>query len=124
MDNLIIPLMVISKLQPSQRAAVAEQLLPVALPGPSSQRLAVAAITAEQQVKRQTLVERNMVEEAVNAAHIPNAEALASSCPELHRAFTRLPPDLQTQIFSSNAGKSGPTKATPAKPRLAHPSKS
>jgi hypothetical protein len=116
----IIPLLVIDKVPRSQRAAVAEQLLPVALPGSSSQRLAIAAITAEQQVKRQTLVERNMVEEAVKAAAIPNADELAKRCPEIHRAFTRLPPELQAQIFDSNAGKTTGLKPTP-KPRLAHP---
>lgn len=120
----IIPLLVIDRVPRSQRAAIAEQLLPVALPGPSSQRLAVAAITAEQQARRQTLVERNMVEEAVKAAEIPNASELAKRCPELHRAFTRLPPDLQAQIFDSNAGKPALAKATAGKPRLAHPSKS
>lgn len=120
----IIPLLVIDKVPRSQRAAVAEQLLPVALPGSSSQRLAVAAITAEQQVKRQTTAERNMVEEAVKAAGIESATELASSCPELHRAFTRLPPELQAQIFDSNSGKTGVSKATHSKARLVHPSKS
>lgn len=120
----IIPLLVIDKVPRSQRAAVAEQLLPVALPGSSSQRLAVAAITAEQNVKRQMLIERNMVEEAVKAAAIPNAAELAKQCPEIHRAFTRLPPDLQAQIFDNNAGKPGLAKTAHGKPRLAHPAKS
>jgi len=118
----IIPLLVIDKVPRSQRAAVAEQLLPVALPGSSSQRLAVAAITAEQNVKRQTLVERNMVDEAVRAAEISTAAELARQCPEIHRAFTRLPPELQAQIFDSNAGRTG-HKPAAAKPRLAHPAK-
>lgn len=120
----IIPLLVIDKVPRSQRAAVAEQLLPVALPGSSSQRLAVAAITAEQNVKRQIAIERNMVEEAVKAAEIPNAAELAKQCPEIHRAFTRLPPDLQAQIFDNNAGKPGLAKTAHGKPRLAHPAKS
>lgn len=115
----IIPLLVIDKVPRSQRAAVAEQLLPAALPGSSSQRLAVAAITAEQQVKRQTGIERNMVSEAVKAAGIPNAEELAKRCPEIHRAFTRLPPDLQAGIFEPAGAETGLKPA--GKPRLAHP---
>jgi len=123
----IIPLLVIDKVPRSQRAAVAEQLLPVALPGSSSQRLAVAAITAEQQVKRQTLADRNLVEEVVKVVAIPDAVALAEQCPEHHRVFTKLPPEIQAQIFDSNSsrpGVSGVSKAVHGKARLVHPSKS
>jgi hypothetical protein len=122
----IIPLLVIDKIPRSQRAAVAEQLFPAALPGSSSQRLAVAAITAEQQVKRQIRIERTIVEEAVREAAIPSAAELARRCPEIHRAFTRLPPEQQSQIFESTAASVESTAAKtglkPAsKPRLAHP---
>lgn len=115
----IIPLLVIDKVPRSQRAAVAEQLLPAALPGSSSQRLAVAAITAEQQVKRQIGIERNMISEAVKAAGIQSADELAKRCPEIHRAFTRLPPELQANIFEPVGAETGLKPA--AKPRLAHP---
>lgn len=115
----IIPLLMIEQVPRSQRAAVAEQLLPVALPGSSSQRLAVAAITAEQQVKRQIGIDRNMIGEAVKAAGIASADELAKRCPEIHRTFTRLPPDLQAQIFEPSGAETG-VKPT-GKPRLAHP---
>jgi hypothetical protein len=116
----IIPLLMIEQVPRSQRAAVAEQLLPAALPGSSSQRLAIAAITAEQQIKRQTGIERNMISEAVKAAAIPTADELAKRCPEIHRAFTRLPPELQANIFEPSGLEGGSPK--PAhKPRLAHP---
>jgi hypothetical protein len=116
----IIPLLMIEQVPRSQRAAVAEQLLPVALPGSSSQRLAFAAITAEQQVKRQIGIDRSMISEAVKAAAIPTADELAKRCPEIHRAFTRLPPELQANIFEPIGAEGGPQK--PAhKPRLAHP---
>lgn len=116
----IIPLLMIEQVPRSQRAAVAEQLLPAALPGSSSQRLAIAAVTAEQQVKRQIGIDRNMISEAVKAAAIPSADELAKRCPEIHRAFTRLPPDLQAQIVFEPVGPETGLKAA-HKPRLAHP---
>ena len=116
----IIPLLMIEQVPRSQRAAVAEQLLPAALPGSSSQRLAIAAITAEQQVKRQIGIDRNMIGEAVKAAAIPSADELAKRCPEIHRAFTRLPPELQAQIIFEPTGQEHGLKPT-HKPRLAHP---
>ena len=117
----IIPLLMIEQVPRSQRAAVAEQLLPAALPGSSSQRLAFAAITAEQQVKRQIGIDRNMISEAVKAAAIPTADELAKRCPEIHRAFTRLPPDLQAQIVFEPSGLEGGSPKPAHKPRLAHP---
>lgn len=116
----IIPLLMIEQVPRSQRAAVAEQLLPAALPGSSSQRLAIAAITAEQQVQRQIGIDRNMISEAVKAAAIPSADELAKRCPEIHRAFTRLPPELQAQIVFEPTGQEHGLKPAP-KPRLAHP---
>ena len=116
----IIPLLMIEQVPRSQRAAVAEQLLPAALPGSSSQRLAIAAITAEQQIKRQTGIERNMISEAVKAAAIPTADELAKRCPEIYKAFTRLPPELQAKHLRAN--RLGKPESKPAhKPRLAHP---
>src|SRR5262245_66532884 len=94
----IIPLLMIEQVPRSQRAAVAEQLLPAALPGPSSQRLAFAAITAEQQVKRQIGIDRSMISEAVKAAAILSAEEMGKRCPEIHMAINRMPPDLQDPI--------------------------
>jgi hypothetical protein len=108
----IIPLLVIDGVPRLQRAAIAEQLLTVALPGPSSQRLAVAAIAAEQQAKRQIVVERNMVQEAVRAAHIRDPQMLEQECPELSRAFTALPPDVQAEIIFDTTAK--PAAAKPA----------
>jgi|SRR5882724_377266 len=119
----IIPLLVIDRVPRSQRAAIAEQLLPVALPGPSSQRLVVAAIAAEQQAKRQAVVERNMVREAVTAANIKDADELATRCPELFQAFTRLPPDAQAEIFpvEDSTAKLPVAKPTTAKPTPGRP---
>lgn len=116
----IIPLLVIDKVPRSQRAAVAEQLLPVALPGPSSQRLAFAAINAEQQARRQVAVDRGLVEEAVRAMNIADAAELAK-LPEHHRAFNRLPPEVQAQVFDNHSGKAGLHKAAQGKARLVHP---
>jgi len=104
MDDWIIPFFFIDRVPRSQRAAVAEQLLPVALPGPSSQRLAVAAIRAEQQARRQAVEERNIVEEAVRVAGITDADDLNKRWPEHFRAFSRLTPDVQAEIFNSQGG--------------------
>ena len=96
----LLPLFVISRVPKPSRAALAEQLLPIALPGPSSQRLALAAIGAERQLKRQALTEQRLVEEAIKAGKFTSAADLASF-PALELAFKRLPKPVQTVIFST-----------------------
>ena len=62
-----------------------------------------------------------MISEAVKAANIPSADELARRCPEIYKAFTRLPPDLQAQIVFEPSGLEGRTPKSAHKPRLAHP---
>jgi hypothetical protein len=96
----LLPLFVISRVPKPSRAALAEQLLPIALPGPSSQRLALAAIGAERQLKRQALTEQRLVEEAIKAGKFTSPADLVSF-PALELAFKRLPVPVQTVIFST-----------------------
>jgi hypothetical protein len=105
MDDWIIPLLVLDRIPRSQRAAVTEQLLPVMLPGPSSQRLAVAAITAEEQAKRQAVAEFNLVKEVVEVTKFKSAEELQKSpFSEHYSAFSRLTPEDQAKIFPAPDG--------------------
>jgi len=94
----LLPMFVISRVPKPSRAALAEQLLPMALPGPSSQRLALAAIGAERQLKRQALTEQRLVEDAIRAAKFTAAAQLAPF-PALDGAFKRLPVAVQSAIF-------------------------
>jgi hypothetical protein len=84
----------------SRRAAIAEQILPLALPGPASQRLAVALINADRSTRRQAIAEQRMVEEAVTASggRLAKPDDLLPF-PTLHQAFGRLPADVQATIF-------------------------
>jgi hypothetical protein len=96
MDWLLF-FMVIRDVPKASRAALVEQLLPMALPGPS-QRLAFAAIGAEQQFKRQARTEQELVVEAIAAADFQTADAL-NEFPALLAAFKRLPVAVQSTIF-------------------------
>jgi hypothetical protein len=93
------------------RARLAEQLLPVALPGSTSQRLAIAAITAEQQLERQALTEQGIVEDAINAASFENLEAL-EAFPALQAAFRRLPAARQAVLFPPTSPTDGDVDPT------------
>jgi hypothetical protein len=100
------------------RARLAEQLLPVALPGSTSQRLAIAAITAEQQLERQARTEQSIVEDAISAAHFENVDALAEF-PALQAAFRRLPAARQAVLFPASTGGPGDGDADPTLRRKA-----
>jgi len=94
----LLPFFVIANVPRASRAALAEQILPVALPGPASQRLALAAISAERQLKRQAAAEQHLVEEAITAGGLKKATDLAAF-PALDAAFKRLPPGVQAALF-------------------------
>jgi hypothetical protein len=83
-----------------RQAAIAEQILPLALPGPAAQRLAVALINADRSTRRQAIAEQRMVEEAVTASggRLTKPDDLLPF-PTLHQAFSRLPADVQAAIF-------------------------
>jgi hypothetical protein len=93
-----IAILALDGLTGAQRRSALEQMIVSAIPGSSSQRLAFAAITAEQQVRRASLQDRNLIEEVVKVAQVPSAEVLQQRFPQLHARFTALPPELQAQI--------------------------
>src|SRR6187397_2252174 len=96
MDALSVFL--IASIDKKLRPAVMEQALMAALPGPSSQRLAVAALSAEQQLKRQAVTEENLLKEAIDAAKFDAPEQLRDF-QALQAVFNRLSPTAQVEIF-------------------------
>lgn len=107
----------------AQRHAVLGQLLPLAIPGSSSQRLAFAAITAEEQVRRAAVQDRNLIEEVVATTEVDDAAELQQRFPEVYARFTALRPELQAQIFprpnalgAQRAAAAGDGNAVPPPP--------
>ncbi len=111
----LIPLLVISRLPRQRRAEVTEQLLPLALPGPASNRLAFAALAADRQVRRQAQVETQVVKEAVSAAGFTQASDLAPF-PGLNAAFNRLDAVTQADVFVSAGNAPSGGGVAPAPP--------
>jgi hypothetical protein len=95
----LLPMLIIRRTPKSRRAVIAEQLLPILLPGPAAQRLAIAAITAERQGRRQALADKAVVSEAVEALEIDARTDLEKKFPSLHQAFKRLTPEVQELIL-------------------------
>lgn len=94
----LLPLLMLSRGPGKRNGALAEQLLPHVLPGAPAQRIAFAAISAERQLARQALAERQLVEEAVAAGKFGNPSDL-ERFPALKLAFSRLPADVQARLL-------------------------
>lgn len=94
----LLPFFLISNVPRANRGALVEQILPVALPGPPAQRLALAAITAEQQLRRQAATNRQILEDAIKAGGMKVATDLAKF-PALDAAFKGLPAADQAALF-------------------------
>jgi hypothetical protein len=94
----LIPFLVISDTPRPRRRDLTERLLPAAFPGADGQRLAVAAMVADRQVRRQGQVEEQMVREAVATGAFRSVEHLAEQAPAIHAAYQRLPPAVQATI--------------------------
>jgi hypothetical protein len=92
----LIPALVITSAPRSQRAALTEQLIPVALSGPSSVRLTVAAINAERQLARQANADEQVMRDAVRAG--VTADTLATF-PALQNLFNGLSDEVKATIF-------------------------
>lgn len=108
MDGLL-PLILLAGLgKPNQKALFA-QILPAAIPGPSTQRLAVAIVSAQEQIKSQARTEQSLVEEAIRAGELASAADLAPY-PALNAAFNRLPLAAQSAVFSTTAGSTTPRR--------------
>lgn len=96
----LLPMFVMATTPKPRRAALAEQMLFAAMPGSASQRLAIAAIGADLQMKRQARAEEQMIEEAVKAAKFKKLDELTPEAyPTLWAAFKRLPDSRQRALF-------------------------
>ena len=102
----IIPLLLLKDRPKEERAKVMAQLLPLALPLPQTTKLAVATIELDREARRHAVIEQNLVTEAVKAANITSADALAEF-PALSTAFNKLPAGVKSGIFGT-AGGGGP----------------
>jgi hypothetical protein len=94
----LLPILVMSGMPKTMRPALAEQLLPMTLPGPRSQQLAFAAITVDRQLKRQALNEQRLVEDAIKAGAFKKVAEL-DKFPALAAAFKRLPAAVQSALL-------------------------
>lgn len=94
----ILPMILIADKSKTDRSALMEQILPAAIPGPSSQRLALAVIGAKRQLERQARSEQQLLKEAVLAAQFDQPDQL-DNFPGLQAAFRRLPLADQAAIF-------------------------
>lgn len=109
MEGFILPL-VLSGLGRQQRAAFLERMMPAMLPVSGGQRLTFTALIAEQQVKRQSQIEEQLVGEAVKAAKFTKAEDLAPF-PTLQQKFASLSEAAKAKIFPPPAPRSEPDPA-------------
>jgi hypothetical protein len=87
----------------ARRAEFAERLLPMALPGPSSQRFAFAAISVEGQIRRQALTEQRLVDDAIKAGaknikSPADFDTFFANAPAVDAAFKRQPVAVQTAL--------------------------
>ncbi len=113
--NSLMLFMLASDLSKPQRRDLVERLFPLAIPAAGGQRFAFAAITADQQVRRDAQAERRLVEEMVRALvkaeQVSKPEDLAQF-PSLQAAFNRLPAAAQAQLFTPSADKSDGDRRT------------
>jgi hypothetical protein len=99
-EDLLVPLLVFSAPE-RRRAEITERLLQAAVPGPVKQRLAFAAVVADQQISSREQAELRMVKEA--AVRFVDAPDLALNAPTLSAIYTRLPEDVKaTVVFGTD----------------------
>jgi hypothetical protein len=77
------------------------RMLPAMLPGPPGQRLAVAALVADQQIKRQERQQVEIAKEVVQAGKIKDIDALKEKLPKLAAIVTGLAPSAQAEILKA-----------------------
>jgi hypothetical protein len=95
MEDVLVPLLIFGA-PARRRAEITERLLPAAVPGSAGQRLAFAAVVAQQQISSREQAELRMVKEA--AARFAAAEDLAKNAPTLHRIYAGLPEDVRKTV--------------------------
>ena len=79
------------------------RLLPTMLPGPPGQRLALAAIVADQQVRRQERQQVELAKEVVQAGNIKDIDTLKQKNPKLGSLVASMGPSAQAEIFKLTA---------------------
>lgn len=111
MEDVLVPLLIFGA-PARRRAEMTERLLPAAVPGSVGQRLAFAAVVAQQQISRREQAELRMVREA--AARFADAEDLAADAPTLHGIYAGLPEAVQATIgFDTYIGEQEERKEEP-----------
>lgn len=95
MDDVLVPLLIFGAPE-RHRDEITERLLPAAVPGSVGQRLAFAAIVAEQQISSREQAEFRMLKEA--AARFTDADDLAKNAPALYVIYAGLPKAVQETI--------------------------
>lgn len=112
MDGLLLPMILLAAGDKPNQKALLSQILPAVLPGPRTQRLAFAALSAKEQIRKQAQTERGMLQDAVKIGGFQKATDL-DKFPALAAAYGRLSVADQAAVFaaaSENAtGKRGGT---------------
>ena len=98
MDGLLLPMILLTAGDKPNQKALLSQILPVLMPGPRDQKLAVAAFTARDRIRQQEQTEQRIVLEAIDAGKFESAAAF-EKYPAFTAAFKRLPPALQSTAF-------------------------
>jgi hypothetical protein len=95
MDDVLLPLLIFGTPE-RRRAELTEQLLPAAVPGTMGQRVAFAAVIAQQQISNREEKELKIVKEA--ATRFGDAADLAENAPTINTIYTALPEDVRKTI--------------------------
>jgi len=95
MEDVLLPLLIFGTPE-RRRAELTEQLLPAAVPGTVGQRLAFAAVVAQQQISNREQKELKIVKEA--AQRFGDPVDLSDNAPTIHAIYAGLPADVQSTI--------------------------
>lgn len=86
----------------------ADAMLPFAIPGSETTRMAFAMINADRQAKKQAAAEERIVEDAFKAANIKSPTELGTNFPALSAAFNKLPAASQKRILDAVVASAPP----------------
>lgn len=95
MEDLLVPLLIFGA-PARRRAEITERLLPAAVPGSIGQRLAFAAVVAQQQISSRDQAELKMIKEA--AARFADADDLKANAPALYGIYAGLSKAVQAKV--------------------------
>ena len=95
MEDVLVPLLIFGAPE-RHRDEITERLLPAAVPGSIGQRVAFAAVLAQQQISNREGVELRILKEA--AARFENEKDLAANAPTLHGIYAGLTKAVQETV--------------------------